>query len=43
MAVIPPLRLLDDDGLVGVDGGGHLQGPVGEMECVVSGDCGHRL
>ena len=37
MAVIPHLRLLDDSGLVGVDGRGHLQGPVGEMECVVSG------
>ena len=36
MAVIPHLRLLDDGGLVGVDGCGHLQGPVGEMECVVS-------
>ena len=36
MAVIPHLRLLDDGGLVGVDRGGHLHGPVGEMECVVS-------
>ena len=37
LAVIPHLCLLDDGGLVGVDGRGHLQGPVGEMECVVSG------
>ena len=36
LAVIPHPRLLDDGGLVGVDGCGHLQGPVGEMECVVS-------
>ena len=44
MAVIPQLRLPDDGGLVGVDGRGHLQGPVGEMECVVSGEqSGHTL
>ena len=36
MAVIAQLRLPDDGGLVGVDGCGHLHGPVGEMECVVS-------
>ena len=36
LAVITHPRLLNDGGLVGVDGRGHLQGPVGEMECVVS-------